>query len=53
MMSFTTDAKVARTFGSAVYSATVPRSQLIFQSLPGAGEAEVLIRGMVKVTRLS
>ncbi|MFC5663113.1 RHS repeat-associated core domain-containing protein [Kitasatospora misakiensis] len=52
MMSFTTDIKVARSFGGTVYSATVPRSQVIMQTLPGAGEAEVLIAHMVAVARL-
>jgi hypothetical protein len=39
MISFTTDINVARSFGSTVYVARIPRSQMITQTLPGAGEA--------------
>ncbi|NEW29527.1 RHS repeat domain-containing protein, partial [Nocardia cyriacigeorgica] len=52
MMSFTTDISVARQFGDAVYMAQVPRSMLTPQTIPGAGEAEVLIAHMVRVTRV-
>jgi hypothetical protein len=47
-----TDLSVARRFGGTTYSSTVPRSQLISQTLPGAGEAEMLIQGVVRVGRL-
>jgi hypothetical protein len=53
MMSFTTDINVARSFGSTVYAARVPRNQMIMQTLPGAGEAEVLIpQSLVRSDRL-
>jgi len=46
-MSVTTDANVARRFASVngrVYEAYIPKSQLIEQTLSGAGESEYLIR---------
>lgn len=43
MISFTTDPDVARRFGSTIFEFQVPRSSLIPQTLPGAGEAEVLL----------
>ncbi|MFE1594947.1 DUF6531 domain-containing protein [Nocardia sp. NPDC058705] len=52
MMSFTTDEDVARRFGDTIYTALVPRSSIHPQTLPGAGESEVLIPHMVQVTRL-
>ncbi|MCX5125514.1 polymorphic toxin-type HINT domain-containing protein [Streptomyces sp. NBC_00347] len=52
MMSFTTDINVARGFGGTIYAARIPRSQMILQTLPGAGEAEVLVPHMIAVTRL-
>ncbi|MGW0050902.1 DUF6531 domain-containing protein [Nocardia cyriacigeorgica] len=52
LMSFTTDINVARQFGDAVYMAQVPRSMVTPQTIPGAGEAEVLIAHMVRVTRV-
>ncbi|WP_328712356.1 DUF6531 domain-containing protein [Nocardia salmonicida] len=52
MMSFTTDENVARRFGDTIYTALVPRSSIYPQTLPGAGESEVLIPHMVQVTRL-
>jgi hypothetical protein len=52
MMSFTTDINVARKFGSTVYVARIPRSQMIMQTLPHAGETEVLVQHMIAVMRL-
>ena len=52
MMSFTTDPKVARYFAGesgTVFTAQVPRSHMLQQTLEGAGESEVLIRHMVRV----
>lgn len=46
-MSVTTDLNVARKFageGGRVFEAYIPRSQLIKQTLSGAGESEYLIR---------
>ncbi|MCR5837087.1 MAG: hypothetical protein K6G88_11320, partial [Lachnospiraceae bacterium] len=46
-MSVTTDVNVARQFageGGRVFEAYIPRSQLIKQTLSGAGESEYLIR---------
>ena len=53
MISFTTDPDRARYFAGesgTVFTAQVPRSQVIPQTLEGAGESEVLIRHMVQAT---
>jgi RHS repeat-associated protein len=53
MISFTTDINVAKRFAGpngTIYSATIKRSEGIWQTLPGAGESEVLIRHMIRVT---
>ena len=55
MISFTTDLQVAEDFageGGTVFAATVPRSSLLPQTLPGANESEVLLRHMVPVSIL-
>lgn len=46
-ISVTTDPATAAYFseGGTVYGGYVPRSQLINQTLPGAGESELLLRG--------
>ncbi|MHC3818339.1 putative T7SS-secreted protein [Streptomyces sp. DT9] len=51
VMSFTTDPEVAKYFanGGPVYRAMIHPSEGIWQSLPGAGESEVLIPNMIKV----
>ncbi|MET7729096.1 DUF6531 domain-containing protein [Streptomyces mirabilis] len=51
VMSFTTDPEVAKYFasGGPVYRAMIDPSEGIWQSLPGAGESEVLIPNMIKV----
>jgi large repetitive protein len=48
-ISFTTNPDVAKIFGSQLYSATISPSEGIWQSLPGAGESEVLIPNMIEV----
>jgi hypothetical protein len=51
LISFTTDPNVAAHYagaGGRIFSITVPRSSLIFQTLPGAGEAEVLVKHMIR-----
>lgn len=53
MMSFTTQPEGAAYFAGeegAGFTAQVPQSGIIHQSLEGAGESEVLIRHMVPVT---
>ncbi len=50
MISFTTDQSVAEYYAGregTVYSTTVPASNLISQTLPGAGESEVLVLFML------
>lgn len=50
VMSFTTDPAIAKSFanGGTVYRATIEPSEGIRQSLPGAGESEVLIPNMIE-----
>ena len=43
LVSFTTDPKVLKKFGSTVFEAKVPRKMLIEQTLEGAGESEVFL----------
>ncbi|MFE7106288.1 hypothetical protein ACFU98_11970 [Streptomyces sp. NPDC057575] len=51
VMSFTTDPERAKYFAEvgSVYRAMIHPSEGIWQSLPGAGESEVLIPSMIKV----
>jgi len=51
VMSFTTDPEVAKYFanGGPVYRAMISPSDGIRQTLPGAGESEVLIPHAIKV----
>ncbi|MEU8185564.1 DUF6531 domain-containing protein, partial [Micromonospora sp. NPDC049047] len=52
MISFTSDVNTAKTFAGPngqIYQATVNPSEVIFQSLPGAGESEILVRNMIDV----
>ncbi|WP_327349392.1 DUF6531 domain-containing protein [Streptomyces sp. NBC_01321] len=51
VMSFTTDPEVAKVFarGGPVYRAMINPSEGFWQTLPGAGESEVLIPHMIKV----
>ncbi|MEV6671809.1 hypothetical protein [Streptomyces sp. NPDC051162] len=51
VMSFTTDPEMAKYFarGGPVYRAMIHPSEGIWQSLPGAGESEVLIPNMIEV----
>ncbi|MET7972910.1 hypothetical protein ABZW44_07435 [Streptomyces mirabilis] len=51
VMSFTTEPEVAKYFasGGPVYRAVIDPSEGIWQSLPGAGESEVLIPNVIKV----
>jgi hypothetical protein len=52
MISFTTDPAVAKQFAGAngtVFTANASPDDLIYQSLPGAGESEVLVRHMIGV----
>ncbi|KUL25127.1 RHS repeat-associated core domain-containing protein [Actinoplanes awajinensis] len=53
LISFTTDPKVAEDFakGGTVWTTNVSPDQVIPQTLPGAGESEVLIRHMIEVER--
>jgi hypothetical protein len=53
MISFTTDPAIAKQFagpGGQVYQAIISRADVIFQSLPSVGEAEVLVRNMITVS---
>ena len=53
VMSFTTDVGTAKYFarGGPVYRAMIDPGEGIWQSLPGAGESEVLIPNMIEVER--
>ncbi|WP_414573235.1 putative Ig domain-containing protein [Nostoc sp. CCY 9925] len=44
LISVTSESKVVNTFGSTIYQGSVPKSILIPQTLPDAGESEYLIR---------
>jgi hypothetical protein len=52
-VSFTTDPKVAEYFarGGSVYTARVPLSDVLFQTVQGGGESEVLVRGRVRAQK--
>ena len=52
MISFTTDPDIAANYAGkdgVIFSTTVPLSSVIVQTLPGAGEAEVLVLFMVRL----
>lgn len=44
LISATTDIEVAKYFGNTIYEIKVPRANVLFQTIEGAGEKEVLIR---------
>jgi hypothetical protein len=52
MTSFTTDPSIAASFAGRngiVISAEVPRTSVIFQTLPGANESEVLVPHILRI----
>ena len=44
LISATTDIEVAKYFGNTIYEIKVPRANVLFQTIEGVGEKEVLIR---------
>ena len=44
LISVTSDENIIQTFGNTVFSGKFPKSEIIKQTIPGAGESEYLIR---------